>query len=269
MRRSLLVLCAVLSLAALHTQSARAQHRADAPRAGHRRAPARPARPAGPCLAAPITIVRVDPYRHERETRSISLTRCNGRPNLDALETLSLLARARGAHRPTRGELRRYARDVQRRRADAAYVAPDAMRVDAGLLLRVQAIAARFPGRPIELVSGFRPRERESSRHRHAKALDLRVVGISRERLRDFARTLDRTGVGYYPNSVFVHVDVRDRKGYWVDRSGPGEPADYGTWPPSEREQARARTEILELVTAALQRQADDDARVGLDATAN
>jgi hypothetical protein len=44
---------------------------------------------------------------------------------------------------------------------------------------------------------------------------------------------LSETGVGYYPNSTFVHVDVRPDAAYWVDRSGPGEPPDYGPWPPA------------------------------------
>ena len=30
------------------------------------------------------------------------------------------------------------------------------------------------------------------------------------EALRDFCRTLKNVGCGYYPNSVFVHMDVRD-----------------------------------------------------------
>jgi hypothetical protein len=33
--------------------------------------------------------------------------------------------------------------------------------------------------------------------------------------------------VGYYPNSTFVHVDVRAASAYWVDRSGPGEKPNY------------------------------------------
>jgi len=35
-------------------------------------------------------------------------------------------------------------------------------------------------------------------------------------------------GVGYYPNSVFIHLDSRDRDGYWIDYSRPGEKAIYG-----------------------------------------
>ena len=29
-------------------------------------------------------------------------------------------------------------------------------------------------------------------------------------------------GVGVYPTSGFVHVDVRDRSWFWIDKSGPG-----------------------------------------------
>jgi hypothetical protein len=44
------------------------------------------------------------------------------------------------------------------------------------------------------------------------------------------------TGCGYYPNSSFVHVDVRQPgTGHvaWIDASGPGEPPHYvASWPP-------------------------------------
>ena len=88
---------------------------------------------------------------------------------------------------------------------------------------------------------------------------------MSREALRTFARTIDETGVGYYPNSVFVHVDVRDRRAYWVDRSGPGERADYGRWPPPDREAREARERVMAIAFHALERLArpgtsDDEA---------
>jgi uncharacterized protein YcbK (DUF882 family) len=41
-----------------------------------------------------------------------------------------------------------------------------------------------------------------------AKAIDIRVPGISTERLRDVALSLHEGGVGFYPHSQFVHVDV-------------------------------------------------------------
>jgi uncharacterized protein YcbK (DUF882 family) len=46
------------------------------------------------------------------------------------------------------------------------------------------------------------------SQHMLAKAIDIRVPGISTADLRDAALTLHRGGVGYYASSAFVHVDV-------------------------------------------------------------
>jgi len=119
------------------------------------------------------------------------------------------------------------------------------MRVHDGLLKRLQKVAEHYPGRTLEIVSGHRPEARDSSRHHHGRALDFRVQGVTRERLRDFLRTFDATGVGYYPNSSFVHMDVREDRGYWVDRSGPGERADYGVWPPPKHEIQRAQNTLL------------------------
>lgn len=46
------------------------------------------------------------------------------------------------------------------------------------------------------------------SQHMLAKAIDIRVPGVSTSRLRDVALSLHEGGVGYYPVSQFVHVDV-------------------------------------------------------------
>jgi uncharacterized protein YcbK (DUF882 family) len=48
----------------------------------------------------------------------------------------------------------------------------------------------------------------EHSQHVLAKAIDIRVPGVTTKRLRDAALSLDAGGVGYYPSSQFVHVDV-------------------------------------------------------------
>jgi uncharacterized protein YcbK (DUF882 family) len=40
------------------------------------------------------------------------------------------------------------------------------------------------------------------------RAIDIRLPGIDLARLRDTAVRLGRGGVGYYPASDFVHVDV-------------------------------------------------------------
>lgn len=220
-----------------------------------------------PCLAPAVTVVRT--VAGTRESERVSLTRCNGTPNRDALDLLSILARPHGTDRPSARAIERYhappppprARGTKRGRSaqrataprpDPALVVPGIRRVHIGLLARLQTLANTFPGKPIEIVSGYRPDERESSRHHHARALDIRIPGVRRERLRDAARRLPATGVGYYPNNVFVHIDVREERGYWVDRSGPGEPADYGTWPPTPREREETRARVLANVESTL-----------------
>ncbi len=48
----------------------------------------------------------------------------------------------------------------------------------------------------------------QHSQHMLAKAIDIRVPGVPTARLRDVAMSLQAGGVGYYPLSQFVHVDV-------------------------------------------------------------
>ncbi|MBO6938839.1 MAG: LysM peptidoglycan-binding domain-containing protein [Deltaproteobacteria bacterium] len=107
-----------------------------------------------------------------------------------------------------------------------------------GRLLQVLTrVSDHFGGRPISVYSAYRPEggsTNESSRHVAGAAVDIRIRGVSNQQLRDYLRTLPRVGVGYYPNGRFVHVDVRSRSAYWVDRSGVGEDPDYV--PRGERE---------------------------------
>ena len=92
-------------------------------------------------------------------------------------------------------------------------------------------ISDHFGGRQISIVSGYRAaggNTRESSRHTRGHALDIRVRGVPNNVLRDYVRqTFNEVGVGYYPRSTFVHVDVRDRSTYWVDWSRPGQAPQY------------------------------------------
>lgn len=48
----------------------------------------------------------------------------------------------------------------------------------------------------------------EHSQHMLAKAIDIRVPGVTTTTLRDAALSLHAGGVGYYPVNEFVHVDV-------------------------------------------------------------
>jgi uncharacterized protein YcbK (DUF882 family) len=74
----------------------------------------------------------------------------------------------------------------------------------------------------IDIVCGYRTPETNSalrhsapqtgvaehSQHMEGHAIDLRVPGVSTAMLRDAALSLQAGGVGYYPVSQFVHVDV-------------------------------------------------------------
>lgn len=113
----------------------------------------------------------------------------------------------------------------------------------ANLVEILARISDHFGGREITIVSGYRVAggyTRESSRHTRGHALDIRIQGVPNTALRDFARTLPNVGVGFYPRSSFVHVDVRERSAYWVDTSGPGEAPQYVSR--TERERATAAT---------------------------
>jgi uncharacterized protein YcbK (DUF882 family) len=121
--------------------------------------------------------------------------------------------------------------------------------VNPRLLTMLDEVTRHFAGHRVEVISGYRPSNdpRAGSRHAHARALDYRLAGIARETLRDFAYTLPLAGVGYYPNSVFIHMDVRDRdegSARWTDYAGHGESARYGHWPPRDEDVTR-ETEFL------------------------
>jgi len=88
------------------------------------------------------------------------------------------------------------------------------------VLHTVLAKVGRTDGK-VDILSAYRSQEtndmlRESgttnaalhSQHIVAKALDIRVPGVSAGRLRDAALSLEAGGVGYYPKSQFIHVDT-------------------------------------------------------------
>lgn len=92
---------------------------------------------------------------------------------------------------------------------------------------QLSRIQDHFAGHRIELVSGFRFAERNSSRHFHASAMDIHIKDVSINELYAYAQTLDPggMGMGIYPNSQFIHVDFRapgEPSYRWVDLSGHG-----------------------------------------------
>jgi uncharacterized protein YcbK (DUF882 family) len=97
-------------------------------------------------------------------------------------------------------------------------------RLDPRLIRLLAEVSDQFGGRPIRIVSGYRTNSYyDDSRHRMSRAVDFSIPGVSNETVRDYLRRFERVGVGYYPNSSFVHLDVRENSAYWVDYAGPGE----------------------------------------------
>ncbi|MBI3206186.1 MAG: DUF882 domain-containing protein [Myxococcales bacterium] len=99
------------------------------------------------------------------------------------------------------------------------------------LIRMLVRVSAHFGGKPIRVVSGFRPysptQYTPHSRHNSGHAVDFSIPGVKNSELRDYCRTLTNVGCGYYPNSSFVHLDVRESSAHWVDFSGPGQSPRY------------------------------------------
>ncbi len=155
-----------------------------------------------------------------------------GRPRRPGIATLTRLATHRTASVrlvDRRGVVRREAlRDLAR------LLAPrhgGSRKEPHPRLVRLLAkVSDHFGGRPVEIVSGIRPAggfTRRESRHVAGEAIDFRIRGVPNAELRDFCKTFDHVGVGYYPNSLFVHLDVRRESATWTDYSRPGEAPVY------------------------------------------
>lgn len=86
---------------------------------------------------------------------------------------------------------------------------------------------AQYFDRPLELVSGYRhpkPTSKSRSYHVRGRAMDFRVRGKKRQNVLGFVEAaFSGVGVGWYPNSTFIHLDARDKSYYWTDPSKPGQ----------------------------------------------
>jgi uncharacterized protein YcbK (DUF882 family) len=103
--------------------------------------------------------------------------------------------------------------------------------IDPRLAALVAEVSDHFGGRVLRVTSGYRPyspaQHTPHSNHNSGRAMDFAVDGVPNSVLRDFCRTFRNAGVGWYPNSTFVHLDVRAGRAYWIDYSRPGEAPHY------------------------------------------
>ncbi len=141
--------------------------------------------------------------------------------------------------RPVRGQQRRFDRFLRCHYTNVVHP------MNPRLISLIYKTGRHWPGHRVEVVSGYRhPKYAKNPRSPHMKGLacDFRVVGVANTDLRDYLRrTFDKVGVGYYPNSSFVHLDVRkDHSAFWIDYSGPGERALYSSNPSDDLRSGRA-----------------------------
>lgn len=85
----------------------------------------------------------------------------------------------------------------------------------------LHVLKTRLEGETFEIISAFRSAATNTmlrktggggvakrSLHMDGRAIDIRLPGIATTRLRDAAIELGLGGVGYYPESDFVHIDT-------------------------------------------------------------
>jgi hypothetical protein len=184
------------------------------------------------CRRRPVTFVR---YGAEHDT--FPLVTCDGSVATFAIDRLSLIARPPEV--PRFGDLLPDEPDPDA--WSRGEWLPSVHLMNPRLLWALQKIADAFPRRVIYIFSGYRPRTAGAHRgghhsmHNEGRAMDISVTGVANRDLFKFCHTLDDVGCGYYPNSKFVHVDVR-RPGtghaFWIDTSAPSEPSHYvDSWP--------------------------------------
>jgi hypothetical protein len=100
-------------------------------------------------------------------------------------------------------------------------------------------ISKRFDNATLHVISAHRAPDgvvtSERSQHGKGTASDIRVEGVSVETLAAVAKQEGARGVGMYPKSRFVHVDVREKAYSWID-NGEGEDDERDT--PELREES-------------------------------
>jgi len=142
--------------------------------------------------------------------------------------------------RPIKGWQKRFDRFMRCHQTGTVF------KMDQRLAHMLYQTARHYEGHRLEVVSGYRhPKVARNPKSPHKKGLacDFRVPSIANAALRDWLRkTFDHAGVGYYPNSVFVHLDNRKDgpSAFWIDYAGPGQEASYSENPREDLRNGRA-----------------------------
>lgn len=111
------------------------------------------------------------------------------------------------------------------------------------LIVLLAKVAQHFDFKTLIIYSGYRAYSKDQptkeSKHNVGRAIDFAVEGVSNWKLMKYCRTFSNVGVGYYPKSYFVHLDVREKDAFWIDYSGPGQKPKYGKKKPGLEKKAK------------------------------
>ncbi len=92
--------------------------------------------------------------------------------------------------------------------------------MDPRLLDLLAAVHGKVQKGPFQVISGYRSPQTNAmlhersgevatkSLHMQGMAIDVRIEGVALDHLHNAALDLGRGGVGFYPTSNFVHMDV-------------------------------------------------------------
>lgn len=131
---------------------------------------------------------------HLGETLTIKYRDEKGRYNQNALTQVETLLRCRKTH--------------------------EVHNISIGLLEIVDQIQDHFHAKEVHVISGYRSpnlnnqlratghKVAKHSLHMEGEAMDIRIPNQKTLIVRNYALSLKRGGVGYYPYNQFVHVDV-------------------------------------------------------------
>jgi hypothetical protein len=99
--------------------------------------------------------------------------------------------------------------------------------MDTRLIGVLEHVAGKFDAKRIEVVSGYRSPKynlmlrkkghqvARHSQHMEGNAVDFRIRGVATKQVLHYVKSLRLGGVGYYPNSQFVHSDTGPIR-YWT-----------------------------------------------------
>ncbi len=169
---------------------------------------------------APRPYVQAMTGWHAKEPGAKAPLDTNGRPML-VLCTINRSERLEVAALSDEGgfatkDLARIAHVLRSKGGDEHPVDPRTLNI----LYRIQT---HFDAHELRIVSGYRtPKPNNHSNHGKGRAIDFVVPGAPDSKVAEYAREMGFVGVGIYPTSGFVHVDVRPRSYFWIDYSGPG-----------------------------------------------